>query len=68
MTVAAKSKSSSYAASFKQPSWSASRRAKRKVRMLWITIGRLSVDRTSARLASTSGPVGSARMSSMPKT
>jgi len=32
------------------------------------TIGGLSVARASARLASTSGPVGSARMSSIPKT
>jgi NAD(P)-dependent dehydrogenase (short-subunit alcohol dehydrogenase family) len=34
-----------------------------KLRMLWSAIGRLSVERTSARLASASGPVGSTRAS-----
>src|SRR5580765_4567803 len=36
-----------------------------KLRMLWSAIGRLSVERTSARLASASGPVGSTRTSFM---
>src|SRR5438874_7208417 len=33
--------------------------------MLWSTIGRLSVDRTNARVASASGPRGRVRMSFM---
>src|SRR5258706_5086643 len=42
MTVAAKSRSSSYATSFRQPSWSASKRANKKLRMLWSAMGWLS--------------------------
>jgi hypothetical protein len=61
MTVAAKSNSSSQASPI-MARRSANRRAKRKLRMLCSAIGWLSVERTSSRLASTSGPVGSARI------